>query len=168
MLIWNPKYLWYDAGFQLSFLAVLGLTELSPHLDRLFQRVPKILGIREALQMTIAAQLTAVPLIVVLFGQLSLVAPIANVLVAPAIPPAMLFGFIGTILSTIWFPLGQLFAFLAWACLQWIVIVATALAYVPFASVETPAVGTMLVVLYYGGLVLLLLKLKSKQSDHHS
>ncbi|MFH1670240.1 MAG: ComEC/Rec2 family competence protein [Patescibacteria group bacterium] len=149
MLIWNPKYLWYDAGFQLSFLAVIGLTELGPHLDRWFTKVPKALGIREALQMTIAAQICAVPLIVLLFGRLSLIAPIANVLVAPAIPLAMLFGFIGTVLSILCFPLGQLFAYLGWAFLQWIVFVAKVMAHVPFASVEIPWMSTGFIIVYY-------------------
>jgi competence protein ComEC len=153
MLAWNPKFLWYDAGFQLSFLAVLGLTECAPLLDRWFKCVPAVLGMREALQMTISAQITAVPLIVLLFGRLSLIAPVANLLVAPAIPPAMLFGFLGTVLSTICFPLGQLFAFIGWGFMQWIVLVATALAHIPFASVDVPAIGTTCVVLYYTALV---------------
>ena len=160
MLLWNPKYLWYDAGFQLSFLAVLGLTELGPHLERWFTRVPKALGIREALQMTIAAQIFAVPLIVLLFGRLSLIAPIANVLVAPAIPLAMLFGFIGTVLSWLWFPLGQLFAYLGWAFLQWIVLVAKVMAHVPFASVAIPWISTGFIIVYYFLLVFWLIHTK--------
>jgi len=154
MLIWNPKYLWYDAGFQLSFLAVLGLTELSPHMERWFTKIPATLGIREALQITISAQIFAVPLIVLLFGRLSLIAPIANVLVAPAIPLAMLFGFVGTVLSWLWFPLGQLFAYLAWAFLQWIVLVAKVMAHVPFASVEIPWISVSFIMMYYVLLVL--------------
>ena len=149
MLCWNPKYLWYDAGFQLSFLAVLGLIELAPFLDRWFERVPKILGIREALQMTCAAQLSAVPLIVLLFGRLSLIAPIANVLVAPFIPLAMLFGFAGTIISFVIFPLGQLTAYLGWGCLEWIIMVTELMASVPFASVSVPKINTVVVVFYY-------------------
>ncbi|MBU0767393.1 ComEC family competence protein [Patescibacteria group bacterium] len=160
MLMWNPKYLWYDAGFQMSFLAVIGLTELASHLERWFTKVPKVLGIREALQMTIAAQICAVPLIVLLFGRLSLIAPIANVLVAPAIPLAMLFGFIGTVLSFIWFPLGQIFAYIAWAFLQWIVLVAKILAHVPFASVEVPWISISFIIGYYGLLVMIVYRFK--------
>ena len=155
MLIRNPKYLWYDAGFQLSFLAVIGLIELSPHLDRWLVRIPKVLGMREALQMTIAAQLSAVPLIVMLFGRLSLVAPIANVLTAPAIPFAMLFGFLGTIISLISFPLGQLFAYIGWAFLQWIILVASIMSNVPLASIEVKFIGTIAIVIYYCLLVIL-------------
>jgi len=157
MLCWNPKYLWYDAGFQLSFLAVIGLLELSPLLDRWFAYVPKMLGIREALQMTCAAQISAVPLIVFLFGRLSLIAPIANVLVAPFIPLAMLFGFLGTIVSFIFFPLGQLIAYAGWGCLEWIVFIASTLANLPFASVDTPRINVVLIGIYYICLIALLL-----------
>jgi competence protein ComEC len=149
MLAWNPKYLWYDAGFQLSFLAVIGLIEIAPLLDTLFSRVPQILGIREALQMTVAAQLSAVPLIVFLFGRLSLIAPVANLAVAPFIPLAMLFGFVGTLLSFLWFPLGQLVAYIGWGCLEWIVLMANTLANLPMASIDTGNMRIYSIVLYY-------------------
>ena len=34
MVLWNPKQLWYDAGFQLSFLAVIGLAIFGSSLQR--------------------------------------------------------------------------------------------------------------------------------------
>ncbi|MDD5470285.1 MAG: ComEC/Rec2 family competence protein, partial [Candidatus Peribacteraceae bacterium] len=152
------KYLWYDAGFQLSFLAVLGLTECAPLLERWFTRVPQVLGMRESLQMTCAAQLAAVPLIIFLFGRLSLIAPIANVLVAPFIPLAMLFGFLGTMVSFAAFFPGQLIAYLGWGCLEWIVHVSGALAQLPFASVSTPSINVFLIAGYYCMLVAVLVR----------
>ena len=149
MLIYNPKYLWYDAGFQLSFLAVIGLTELANLLDKWFAKIPKTLGAHEALQMTCAAQLAAVPLIVLLFGRLSLVAPIANVLVAPFIPLAMLFGFLATAVSFVAFPLGQLIAYPGWGCLEWIILVAKHAAQIPYASIDIPHMNIFLIIIYY-------------------
>ena len=149
MLLWNPKYLWYDAGFQLSYLAVLGIVELSPMLQPMFARVPQMLGMREALQMTIAAQLSAVPFIVLLFGRLSFIAPVANLVVAPLLPLAMLFGFTGTMLSFVCFPLGQLVAYMGWGCLEWIIQTATLLANLPVASADFGTVRPQYVVLYY-------------------
>lgn len=129
MIVLNPKILWYDAGFQLSFLAVIGLLELEPLLKPLFKRIPDTLALRESLQMTVAAQLSAVPLIVVLFGRVSLIAPITNALVAPAIPLAMLFGALSIVF-------GQLFAYLGWMCLTWILLVASWTSRIPFASIN--------------------------------
>ena len=130
---WNPKILWYDAGFQLSFLSVLGLSYLAPFLDRLFVHVPHTLALRESLQMTIAAQLAAVPLIVVLFSQFSLVAPLANVLVAPFIPLAMLFGFLGVLVSYASFPFGLFIAYLGWGALEVIIRITQFFADLPYA-----------------------------------
>ena len=134
MIAWNPKILWYDAGFQLSFLAVIGLSELSPFLDPLFKRIPQTLGLRESLTMTMAAQISAVPLIIMLFGRLSLIAPVANMLTAPVIPLAMLFGALGTVISFVFLPLGLCIAYGGWAMLEWIITIAHFCAQIPFAS----------------------------------
>ena len=99
--------------------------------------------------MTISAQISAVPLIVLLFGRLSLIAPIANVLATPAIPFAMLFGFVGTVISFINFPIGQFFAYIGWAFLQWMVLTASYLSNIPFASIEIPRIGAGFIVTYY-------------------
>ena len=34
MVFWNPKMLWLDVGFQLSFAAVLGLIYVAPFFDQ--------------------------------------------------------------------------------------------------------------------------------------
>ncbi|MCA9370505.1 MAG: ComEC family competence protein [Candidatus Peregrinibacteria bacterium] len=156
MVIVNPKILWYDAGFQLSFLAVIGVTELAPILQPLLRRIPQTLGIREALQMTIAAQLTAVPLISMLFGRVSLVAPLSNILVAPCIPLAMLFGCIAVMLSVISLPIALGVSYLGWLCLEWIIQVAHATTLVPLASINL-AIPPWMLIPYY---ILLLLTIR--------
>ena len=168
MLTWNPKYLWYDAGFQLSFLAVIGITELSEYLDRFTKKIPAFLGMRSAFKMTIAAQIFAVPLIVLLFGRFSLIAPAANILAAPAIPFAMLFGFVGASVSFIYFPLGQLFAFAGWAFLEWIIIIARILSKIPFASVDIKAVSMSFVTAYYIALAAVIIRAKTTTRNNKS
>lgn|GEM_PF-293676 len=138
MLLWNPKQLWHDPGFQLSFLAVIGISELSPFLTDRLRRVPDFLGLRETLQTTIAAQLFTAPLIAFLFDRFSIVSPLANVLVAPAVPLAMLFGFLGTAMSFVWFPAGEFLSPLAQASLDWIITVAETFGDLPLASLSVP------------------------------
>ncbi len=135
MLCWNPKYLWFDASFQLSFLAVIGLSELSEPLKKILKRVPETLALKESLIATIAAQIATLPLTIVLFRQISLVAPITNVLVAPLIPLAMLVGFIATTLSFVWMPLGLLIGYVTWALLQVIIWIAEICAHMPLAVI---------------------------------
>ena len=118
MLAWNPKFLWYDAGFQLSFLAVVGIAEIAVPLKDSIP-LPPVFG--EAILATIAAQIMTAPLLMVIFGSFSLIAPVANALVSLVIPASMLLGFLGTMVSILSFPLGQLVAFLAFGCLEFII-----------------------------------------------
>ncbi len=136
MLLWNPLYLWYDAGFQLSFLAVIGIAELSAPLKRLLKFVPETLALRESLTATLAAQIATLPLTMILFKQISLIAPVTNLLVAPLLPLAMLIGFAATILGMLWLPLGLLIGYLDWALLQGIIWIAQIASFLPFAVVQ--------------------------------
>lgn len=153
MTMWNVKYMWFDAGFQLSFMAVVGLLEVSPLLEQWFKWLPKTLAIRESLQMTIAAQISTAPLLLALFGRVSLIAPIANLLIAPFIPIAMLLGSIGTVVSYILFPLGQIICYPAWACLQYILYVAKFGSIVPYASIQNIQHHWSISLVYYSGLI---------------
>lgn len=149
MVCWNPKILLHDVSFQLSFAAVAGLIFVGPLLEKYFAKIPNKFAIRESLLLTLSAQITAVPLIVFYFARLSLVAPLANLLVAPAIPLAMLTGFIAVGLGAIFLPAGMLVGFVAYGLLEYILFVARELAALPLASVEVGNFGIAAVVLYY-------------------
>jgi competence protein ComEC len=134
----NPFTLLYDVGFQLSFLATMGLILTGNHLEKLFKFLPDSFGLREAFAMTFSAQIFALPVILFNFKRLSLISPVANVFVVPFIPFAMLFGFIGVVVSYFWFDLGYVIIFPAWLVLKYIIKVTEVLANLPFASFETP------------------------------
>ena len=86
----NPFYVWGDMGWYLSFLAFFGVLMIAPMVaQRLFRREPKLLGM--VMLETLAAELMTLPLIMMSFNQLSLVGLVANALVVPLIPFAMLF-----------------------------------------------------------------------------
>jgi competence protein ComEC len=87
MLVAAPPVLW-DVGFQLSALATAGLIWFASPMERLLGRWPGV--IREPVALTLAAQLTTLPVILLNFERLSLVAPAANVLVVPLVPVVML------------------------------------------------------------------------------
>jgi competence protein ComEC len=85
----NPYYIWGDLGWYLSFLAFSGILIIAPVLSvRLFRQPPKLL-VAAALE-TFCAELMALPFIMLMFGQLSLIGLVANVLVVPLVPLAML------------------------------------------------------------------------------
>ena len=132
----NPFVLLWDPGFQLSFLATLGLVYLSPHIAaRLPAKFPPVFA--ESLSSTLSAIIMTLPLQLSLFGQLSVLAPLANVLVLWSIPWLMIGGAVAVCFSLIFFPLGQLAAWLTFALMFIIVGVVRLLASLPFAAVET-------------------------------
>ncbi|MCX6797272.1 MAG: ComEC/Rec2 family competence protein [Candidatus Doudnabacteria bacterium] len=93
MLFINPKILFWDIGFQLSFAATLGIVYFMPIWEHLTEGWPNFLKIKELLFTTLSAIIATLPLILFYFGRLSLVAPLVNILILPIIPYAMLFGF---------------------------------------------------------------------------
>src|SRR5690606_9824639 len=105
MIGYNPKILIHDVGFQLSFLATMGLVYVSPILEQYLKKLPKRFAIRDSINLSLSAQIMALPIIVLNFHNLSLISPISNLLVAgPFIPFSMLFGFIGTLVSYLSLP----------------------------------------------------------------
>ncbi|TFH34847.1 MAG: DUF4131 domain-containing protein [Anaerolineales bacterium] len=114
-----------DAGFQLSFAATLGLILYAEPLgqaaiklvQRCFPKVdPRRWGniLAEILLLTMAAQITTLPVIVWHFHQISLVSLLANAWILPLQPLLMILSGIATILGMLWHPLGQLIAWFAW------------------------------------------------------
>jgi len=112
MLLFNPLLLLYDIGFQLSFLAVLGLIYCEP----IFRGFVKFLAKRllnkkiegkyenglTMLTVTISAQIFTLPIVIYNFGIISIVAPITNILVVPVIYYVMFFGFLSSLIGTFW------------------------------------------------------------------
>ncbi len=149
MLMWNPWMLWADAGFQLSFLAVIGLIELTPVLEPLLKRIPEIGGMREALTATLAAQFTAVPWGVRLFGSLPLISPLANILVAPLLPIGMLFGFLAVLAQWIDPLFARMVGLPAALLLDAVIAIAHILSTVPGAVIGNLQISSMMMWMYY-------------------
>lgn len=90
----NPLYIWGDVGWYLSFLAFSGVILLAPLLTVLIFKSNKPGMLAQLLIETLSAQAFAVPYIILIFGKLSVIAPVSNVLVVPFIPISMLLGFV--------------------------------------------------------------------------
>jgi len=134
LVLFNPRVLMFDVGFQLSYLSTVGLVYGVPLLEKIFDRVPEMFGLKEITLCTAAALIATTPLILYQFGRFSLIAPVANLLVLPFIPMTMAFGFAALILSFIWTPLCAVFAWIAWVPLAYIVQVVSALSRLEFSS----------------------------------
>lgn len=83
MLIYQPMYL-FDVGFQLSFMAVLGIFLFYPLIDSLFVVRNKIVAyLWSIISLSLAAQLATLPLILYYFGTFPVYFLLSNLVVAP-------------------------------------------------------------------------------------
>jgi len=153
MVYLNPRVLVWDLGFQLSFAATLGLVYISPILQEWLAPkdeekefvygqvnakafVKSLKSAKLVLATTLAAQIAVLPLLVVNFGQLSLIAPLANILILPVIPITMLVGFLSALAGLIFLPLGKILGWLAWLFLTYEIKIIELLAKIPLAAVS--------------------------------
>lgn len=131
----NPLFLWVDIGWWLSFLAFAGVLVLAPLLQtKLFgDKKPKLLG--QIVLETICAQLLTLPLILFIFGDLSVLSLIANVLVVPLVPLAMLLTFVAGVVGSVLPVVAPYVAMPATVLLSFITEVVRLMAQIPWAQV---------------------------------
>lgn len=107
----NPHYAWGDVGWLLSFAAFAGVMVLAPLSQRYLYGDKEPGTIRQILGETVAAQIVTLPILVLTFGYYSNVSIVANLLVLPLVPLAMLLVFLVgcTMLISTW--LSEIIAF---------------------------------------------------------
>lgn len=132
----NPSYAWGDIGWQLSFMAFAGVMLLAPLMQAFYFGEKKPGTIRQILGETVAATIMTLPIILVSFGMMSNVAVIANLLILPLVPLAMLLTFIAGV-GAIAFPfMAAIFGAPAYALLSYMTQTAHFLASLPWATTE--------------------------------
>lgn len=132
-----------DAGFQLSSLATAGLiawaTPLSSWLDRLGRgRVPHWLT--ESLGVSLAAQAATLPVVLISFGRLAILAPLVNLAIVPLVSPAMVAGLAAlagglAVQAGVPWAIGAVLAAPGWVILRVLVGIVNAASSLPFTSV---------------------------------
>lgn len=143
----NPSFGWSDLGWQLSFGAFAGVILLAPLLQRYFFGDKPPGNIRQILGETISAQLMTLPILVMAFGVMSNVAVIANIMILPLVPLAMLLVFLTGILATI--PvIGMLIAYPTTWLLSYMVWVAEWTSSLSWAQMEVE-IGWWVAVVFY-------------------
>lgn len=163
MVLLNPYLLAFDPGFQLSFLATLGLIVLAPYLEKVFHLVPTKLQIREFVVATIATQIMVLPLLLYSIGQFSAVSVVVNVLVLPAVPFAMGMSFVTGVVGAALPALGMVLGFGSHLLLAYIIGTASLFAALPFAAYVVPQFPFWVVIVSYAGLAYVLWRLHTRE-----
>ncbi len=136
MVFFNPFLMVFDVGFQLSFLAVIGLIYLYPILQRQFQNIHPAMGLKELFLMTLAAKIMVAPLLIGYFHSFSLISLVVNILILPLVPVVMFFGFFTGLIGIFVVPLGKILGFIVWALAHYQLWIVERFAEFPFASVS--------------------------------
>lgn len=133
MNLFLPTLIFDDIGFQLSFGATFGIVYFYPMLEKSLEFIPDFCGFRSAFLMTVSAQILTMPVILLNFGNLSVISLVANIFVLPLIPLAMFFGFIVLFVGMFSLKAGMFFAFFEYAILKFVLFLVNMFAHVPFA-----------------------------------
>ncbi|MEF3691911.1 MAG: ComEC/Rec2 family competence protein [Candidatus Moraniibacteriota bacterium] len=163
MLLINPLLLRWDIGFQLSFLATLGLIKMGPFWENFLMGKPKLLGLVEIVLMTVSAQIFVLPILIYNFKLLSLVSLLANLAVLPIIPFAMLLSFLTALGGLILPFLGQIFGYSAYFLLKYIIESVEWMSGFSWAFLEIESFSVFGVVVWYLGLFWLVKKINAKK-----
>jgi competence protein ComEC len=150
----------YDAGFLLSFAATLGLILYADPLQAWFTNLgsrilspdlaPRISGpVSEYFLFTAAAQVTTLPVILYIFGRLSVSSAVANPLILPAQPPVMILGGIAVIAGMILPVAGDILAHLVTPLLAYTIQIVEWLGRPSWGSTSVGAISLWLCAGYY-------------------
>jgi competence protein ComEC len=161
MLSINPLLLRYDAGFQLSFLATLGIVYVYPLFEKKFFAGEQNI-LKETILMTLAAQVFVLPVILANFEKLSVISPLANLLILPAIPFIMGTGFAAGMVGFVFVPLGKLIGFVPYVLLKLELAIVQWLANISWSSLEIKNFGWIHISIYYLILISVLYYFKRK------
>ncbi|MDF1498010.1 MAG: ComEC/Rec2 family competence protein [Patescibacteria group bacterium] len=157
MLLYDPNLLRFDTGFQLSFLAVLGIVYIFPKLDIIFEKYSNFLNIKAIFLITISAQIATLPIILNSFGSFSILSVFANIVVLPFVPTVMLGGFLVMVIGSANLFIAQILSFPIWLVLTFQIEVVKFFASFDFGYLSFERVSIWTMIIYYGVLVFILL-----------
>lgn len=149
LLTYNPLFA-FEAGFQLSFGAVISIVTVGPVIEPSLSVLPQ--WAKTGVGATLSAQIGVAPLLAIYFNQISIIAPVANLAVVPAAGIALGIGLAGSVTSIAVPAAGRLLIGLSGLVVTYMVTAARFFARLPLAAltVGTPSAGK--VVAYYAAL----------------
>ena len=152
----NPLQL-FEVGFQLSFMAVLGIALFYHQFTESFESLlidwqdkgrrwlSAIVGL---LCVSMAAQVATLPMTAYYFNRFPLYSLFANLVVVPAVQVIVALGFITILFAVIFQPLGLVLANAVWLWLSALIVFVTAVAKAPLASLTIPRLSPVWMMIF--------------------
>lgn len=157
-LLLDPRS-WLDAGWQLTFAAVMGIFVLVPRLRRRLSALPRPLA--EGAAVTLAATLATYPLMAFHFSRVSLVSLLANLVALPVVAPIMWTGMLAGAVAQVWLGPAALLNAIDGFCLSYLAFIAHWTASLPNAVLSLRIGSPALLLAAYAVLVMALVGLRA-------
>jgi competence protein ComEC len=160
MIAFTPALLW-DASFQLTFMATLGMVLVAPKLQALGRKtISAALGdegwlvstanwISDSFFVTLGVTIVIWPILAHYFGMFSLVGTVATLLVLPALPALIVTGSLAASVSIFILFVGEILGWLAWLFASYMLLIINGFAEMPLASVDIGGFDTVWLVVYF-------------------
>lgn len=136
LLAWNP-YTLFDAGFQLSFAAVVAIFMLAPRLGRMLEGYPLPARAAAFLAISTACGLATAPILWLQFGAVPLLAVPANALAGPAVGPLLGFALGAAVVHPVAPTAAAALTWLAGWCAAYLAFCARLIGGLPFAQIRS-------------------------------
>lgn len=156
MLLENPYLLRYDVGFQLSFLAVMGLMFIYPKFDDLLSGIRDLFGMKTIFMATMSSQIATLPILLSNFGSVSVLSIVSNMLILPFAVSVMIGGFAIMFIASISIYLARVLSWPIWLMIQYQVEVIRYISKIDLFTLSYNDPGYVFVPAYYAILILVL------------
>lgn len=150
LLAIDPLWVW-DLGFQLSFLATLGLIVTVPAIAKRLDWLPPTIA--TSIAVPLAASLWTLPLLIYKFNMVAAYSLAINVIVTPLITLISLGGMIASAIALILPDAGSAIAFLLYYPAQVLIAIVMFFTDLPASSWAVGKISTIQLLLLYGGIL---------------
>jgi competence protein ComEC len=151
LLLINPQWL-FDLGFQLSFLATLGLLVTAPILTKWLDWMPSLFS--SIVAVPIAAYLWTLPLSLYMFGVVSPYSILVNIIVSPLITIISICGMVSAAAALIHPFIGSHASWLLYYPTHWLIKIAEAGSQLPGSGFAVGTINPLQLAVLYGLMVL--------------
>ena len=154
LLLINPLLIFADIGFQLSFLAVLGIIYIHPKIkgfleSQISERFLSLKNVLDVVSVTISVQLISAPILISNFNQVSLIAPFSNLLVLWTVPIIISLSMMAIIIFFINPFLSQIIFLLIEIILKYIIFISNFVNKIPGSVISIGRLTIFWVIIYY-------------------
>jgi competence protein ComEC len=149
LLAWNP-YVVFDAGFQLSFSAVVAIFVLAPRIGAWLEGYPLPRPLRQPVAISTACGVATAPILWLQFHAIPLLAVPANVAAAPAVVPLLGFAMGAAVVHPLAPGVAGLFSQADGLCAAYLAGCAKLFGTLPFAQIRSGWAATVLALVAAG------------------